>query len=115
MSSIFKEVAEIVEECRIRLKLIDWTVELAVSNELPPWYEGEEEGQSGAAIIDRTIKTVQLWVSPTRTASQGDTLRGVVYHEMLHVMLSDVGITNNQEDDGIHGLCFTLAAALVED
>lgn len=113
MSSVFAEVAKIVGECRERLKLQDWTVQLEVSDEPSVWYDTEDEGESAAITIDRTIKHVQLWISPARTASQGDTLRCSVYHEMLHIMLHDVGITNSQEDEGIHSLCFTLANALI--
>ncbi len=115
MNSTFMEVVKIVAECRMRLKLLDWNVQLEVSDEPSVWYGPEDEGEAAAIIIDRTIKQVQLWVSPARTASQGDTLRSAVYHEMIHVMLCDVGITNSPDNDEVHSLCFTLADLLAEE
>lgn len=81
--------------------LSHWTIELWVSADRPPWavgppFNGDEWGVSTSDLRRRVAK---VWVWPASDTENGETNDPLqtLFHELLHVSLTDGGVTNTPE------------------
>ena len=119
-TSDYKIAAKWAEQCRELMKLSDWSIELTVADDPPPWCNDGEEAM-GTSLSFIALKKAQIWVSPQRTKAAGKdgstdsyNIGSTIVHEMLHVFFDDVGETQSNVSESFHGIVYTLESLLMD-
>ena len=74
----------------------DWAVKLVVTDEPPAdLAKVAEDGVLGLCSRWVPAKTATVWVSNTRCEADGECPLETLFHEMMHIVAVDTGLTND--------------------
>ena len=93
------------------LGIQDWKVELYIQNEPPPWVPECTNVCVGKTEPIIRFKKARVWVSPSRAAGDTASLLDILFHELTHMVLSDIGL-GSYESEHTEYTCDRLAGAL---
>ena len=74
----------------------DWKIPLFIRDNPPKWAEAASV-QLGACQPDVPYKIAKVWVSLSRCKAYNESGEETLFHELAHVLCSDVGIRGDQQ------------------
>lgn len=115
--AVFEDVIHCIEWCKAEFNLNDWKIYLNTSDICPKFFEETDKDLADAfamTIYQKRRLRAYVWIPINRIYKRGHNVFQTTIHEMLHVMLCDVGHniddddSDNVEDCAIHRLESTL-------
>ena len=98
-----------------RLGLQSWSIVVTLSDDPPSWADDVGDHTLGLCYQDICEMTSEVWVSPGRCRDNRESETETLFHELAHSMLSNAGMTVDQQANcHFERICNHVAAILDE-